>query len=68
MSTGRRLLTADKLLKRQSSVMSSHVGRMMAGRRRVARMLLLVAVLFALSWLPYHAVRFEASSVVFVAT
>jgi len=28
----------------------------MAGRRRVARMLWVVAALFALSWLPYHTV------------
>ena len=42
-----------------SNVSSSTDGgyaRVLAGRRRVARMLLVMAIAFAVSWLPYHAV------------
>lgn len=52
-STGRRLIHGDRSLRHQGSVVYSHV---MAGRRRIARMLLLLAVLFAVSWMPYYAV------------
>lgn len=56
-STGRRLIHGDKSLRHQGSVVYNHV---MAGRRRVARMLLLLAVLFAVSWMPYYVISLYA--------
>ena len=53
--TGCHLLKSDKSLRRQDSDISSS-GRIMAGRKRVARMLLILAALFALSWMPYHII------------
>ena len=55
-STGCHLLSSEELLQRQDSdVYQSY--KIMAGRRRVARMLLILAILFAVSWMPYHAVN-----------
>src|SRR6218665_669219 len=60
-SIGCRLLTHDESLRRQCnpksclSHQSSH-DHIMTGRRRVARMLMVLAVLFTVSWLPYHTV------------
>lgn len=53
LSTGRRLLSRDKSLGHQDTGVQH---KLMAGRRRIALMLALVAVLFAVSWLPYHTV------------
>ncbi len=53
--TGCHLLRSDRGLRRQDSDVSSG-GRLMAGRKRVARMLLILAALFALSWMPYHII------------
>ena len=54
-STGCHLLTGSGILQRQPSDASQNC-RILAGRRRVARMLLALAGLFACSWLPYHIV------------
>lgn len=53
LSTGRRLLSRDKSLGHQDTGVQH---KLMAGRRRIAWMLVLVAILFAASWLPYHTV------------
>lgn len=53
LSTGRRLLSRDKSLGHQDTGVQH---KLMAGRRRIALMLALVAVFFAVSWLPYHTV------------
>lgn len=60
-SIGCRLLNHDESLRRQCSYSKgcqSHQAHdhIMTGRRRVARMLMVLAVLFAVSWLPYHTV------------
>ncbi len=54
-ATGRHLMSTNENLSRSNSE-TSHYMRVMAGRRRVAKMLLVVAVLFALSWLPYNII------------
>ena len=54
-STGCHLLKSDMSLRRQDSNVSS-AANMMAGRRRVAKMLLILAAIFALSWMPYHII------------
>ena len=54
-ATGRHLLKSGNTLRRQDSAVTSS-GRVMAGRKRVARMLLTLAAMFALSWMPYHLV------------
>ena len=54
--TGCHLLSSEELLQRQNSDVC-HSYKIMAGRRRVARMLLILAILFAVSWMPYHAVN-----------
>ncbi|ELT90105.1 hypothetical protein CAPTEDRAFT_147802 [Capitella teleta] len=57
--TGCLLLHSAPNLQRQNSDVykSKNIVR---GRRRVAHMLLVLAVLFALSWMPYHAVSLYA--------
>lgn len=60
-SIGCRLLSHDESLRRQCSSSKGRPSQqahdpIMAGRRRVARMLMVLAVLFAVSWLPYHTV------------
>lgn len=56
-ATGRRLLSRDQSLGGGSDrQQDAGHRRLMAGRRRVALMLLLVAGLFAASWLPYYTV------------
>ena len=55
-STGCTLLTGDRILQRTGSDVC-HADNVMAGRRRLARMLLVLAILFAVSWMPYHAVN-----------
>jgi hypothetical protein len=54
-ATGRHLLRSGSSLRRQDSSMASS-GRVMASRRRVARMLVTLAAMFVVSWLPYHLV------------
>jgi len=54
---GSELWREDKDLKRTESETSKGLARhMMKGRKRVAKMLIALAVLFALCWLPYHIV------------
>ncbi|KAK2176065.1 hypothetical protein NP493_685g01030 [Ridgeia piscesae] len=51
--TGRHLVVSRTLQRNNS--LAGHSSRIMEGRRRVARMLLMLAALFAISWLPYHS-------------
>ena len=54
---GSELWKEDKDLKRTESETSRGLGKqMMRGRKRVAKMLIALAILFALCWLPYHSV------------
>ena len=54
---GTELWTEDKDLKRTESETSKGIGKqMMQGRKRVAKMLIALAVLFAVCWLPYYIV------------
>lgn len=54
---GSELWTENKDLKRTESVTSQVMAKqMMKGRKRVAKMLIALAVLFALCWLPYYCV------------
>lgn len=55
-TTGCHLLASEKALQRQDSDVYQ-MYKIMAGRRRVARMLLILAILFAVSWMPYHAIN-----------
>ena len=54
-STGCTLMTGDTVLQRTGSELCQ-ADKILAGRRRLARMLLVLAILFALSWMPYHAI------------
>ena len=54
-TSGCHLIMGSEELHRQGSVVS-HSQKVLQGRRRVARMLVLLAVLFAVSWMPYHIV------------
>ena len=54
-TTGCHLLMGTNRLHRQDSDIHQS-NKVVAGRRRVARMLLLLAVLFAVSWMPYYIV------------
>ena len=54
-ATGCHLMTANRDLTRTDSEVSQ-LQKMVAGRRRVAKMLLVLAILFALSWLPYYTI------------
>lgn len=54
---GSELWREDKDLKRTESETSQGLGKhVMKGRKRVAKMLIALAVLFAICWLPYHCV------------
>jgi hypothetical protein len=53
-ASGCHLISGSQVLHRQGSV--PHGEKVVASRRRVARMLLLLALLFAASWMPYHIV------------
>jgi len=54
---GNKLWTEDKNLQRTESETSKGIGKhVMSGRRRVAKMLIALAVLFAVCWLPYYIV------------
>ncbi|XP_071169342.1 QRFP-like peptide receptor [Mytilus edulis] len=54
---GNKLWTEDKNLQRTESETSKGIGRhVMSGRKRVAKMLIALAVLFAVCWLPYYVV------------
>ncbi|KAH3831614.1 hypothetical protein DPMN_104885 [Dreissena polymorpha] len=54
---GSELWTEDKDLKRTESETSQGLAKnMMKGRKRVAKMLIALAVMFAICWLPYHIV------------
>ena len=50
--TGRHLVISRTL--QRSNSHGGRSSRIMEGRRRVARMLLMLAALFAVSWMPYH--------------
>ena len=54
-ATGCHLMTANRNLARTDSEVSQSL-KVIAGRRRVAKMLLVLAILFALSWLPYYTI------------
>ena len=52
---GRQLWTESTELHRgDSEIGKQQAERVMAGRRRIARMLVTVAILFAVCWMPYH--------------
>lgn len=54
---GSKLWTEDKNLQRTESETSKGIGKhVMSGRKRVAKMLIALAVLFAVCWLPYYIV------------
>jgi hypothetical protein len=54
---GNKLWTEDKNLQRTESETSKGIGKhVMSGRKRVAKMLIALAVLFAVCWLPYYIV------------
>ncbi|XP_021353917.1 gastrin/cholecystokinin type B receptor-like [Mizuhopecten yessoensis] len=54
---GKELWTEDKNLQRTESETSRGLGKhVMNGRKRVAKMLIALAILFAVCWLPYHIV------------
>ncbi|XP_033737443.1 neuropeptide FF receptor 2-like [Pecten maximus] len=54
---GKELWTEDKDLQRTESETSRGLGKhVMNGRKRVAKMLIALAILFAVCWLPYHIV------------
>jgi hypothetical protein len=55
-STGCTLMSGDTILQRTGSE-ACHADKVIAGRKRLARMLLVLAILFAISWMPYHAVN-----------
>lgn len=60
VATGCTLLAGGQhaaLLRRDGGDMTGGYGRALAGRRRAAVMLLLVAGLFATFWLPYHVIN-----------
>lgn len=52
-TTGCHLLMGTWALQNQGSDIH-HSTKVMAGRRRVARMLLILAIIFAISWMPYY--------------
>ncbi|GAB1599445.1 trissin receptor-like [Argonauta hians] len=55
---GWRLLTEDSHLKRKdSSINKSISNNVMSGRRRVAKMLIVLAALFLFCWSPYHIIN-----------
>lgn len=55
---GRKLLTEDSRLNRKESEISKGMARhVMAGRRRVAKMLIILALLFLACWMPYHIIN-----------
>ncbi len=61
-STGCKLMRGDRTL-RHSDSQASNSSNVIAGRRRLARMLLILAILFACSWLPYYVtVLYESFS------
>ena len=52
---GKQLWTeGQQLYRTDSKVGSVQSERVMAGRRRVARLLVILAILFAVCWMPYH--------------
>ncbi len=52
---GRQLWTADRALSCRESRLSRQLSEtVMPSRRRVARLLVLLAILFAICWMPYH--------------
>lgn len=52
---GRKLWYEDENLQRQESEISRRISRqVMNSRKRIAKMLIVLAVLFAACWLPYH--------------
>ncbi|XP_046544813.1 galanin receptor 2a-like [Haliotis rubra] len=54
---GKQLWTEDENLKRCESEISRGMSqRIMAGRKRVAKMLIALAIVFAICWLPYYIV------------
>ncbi|XP_050401097.1 galanin receptor 2b [Patella vulgata] len=54
---GRQLWTEDEDLKRSESEIGRGMSqKIMAGRKRVAKMLIALSVLFAVCWLPYYIV------------
>lgn len=54
---GKELWTEDKNLHRTESETSRSIGKnVLNGRKRVAKMLIALAILFAVCWLPYHIV------------
>ena len=54
---GRQLWTEGRNLYRTTTEMQAEQSNaIMAGRRRVARMLIVIAILFAICWLPYNVV------------
>ncbi|XP_014771366.1 QRFP-like peptide receptor [Octopus bimaculoides] len=55
---GWRLLTEDSHLKRKDSSVSKGISNnVMSGRRRVAKMLIVLAALFLFCWSPYHIIN-----------
>ena len=54
-STGCQPMTGDTVLQQTGSELCQ-ADKILAGRRRLARMLLVLAILFALSWMPYHTI------------
>ncbi|ESP05281.1 hypothetical protein LOTGIDRAFT_102897, partial [Lottia gigantea] len=54
---GRQLWTEDENLKRSESEISRGMSqKIMVGRKRIAKMLIALAILFAACWLPYYIV------------
>ncbi|KAL5021023.1 hypothetical protein ScPMuIL_000178, partial [Solemya velum] len=55
---GKQLFTEDKNLQRTESLISTGIGRhVMSGRKRIAKMLIALSLLFAVCWLPYYIVN-----------
>ncbi len=54
-ATGCHLMSGIKTLTRQDSEVYQS-SKVLAGRRRVAKMLLVLAILFAASWMPYYII------------
>lgn len=55
---GKQLFTEDKNLQRTESEISTGIGKhVMSGRKRIAKMLIALALLFAVCWLPYYIVN-----------
>lgn len=52
-SMGFKLWAGDRELKRNNSSMSND-SKLVLGRRRIAKMMIIISVLFAVSWLPYY--------------